>query len=163
MNRKGVFVDSLFFLVMMFAVAIGLVIAWIGTKAVLDGLMGAPVDTTIKTTLTTPFYRLDSVWDGVFVMLIVGVSLAILVTSYVLASNPAFFFIFLLIVSLFGVMSGYFANAYEIFESDALVSPAASSFPGTSFIMENYLYYVIVLVVLMVIVFFAKPRDAGTF
>lgn len=163
MNRKGVFIDSIFFLVMMFAVAVGLVIAWIATKAVLDGLQGAPIDPTITAEVTTPFYRLGTVWDGVFVVLIVGVSLAILVTSYVLSSNPAFFFVFLLIISLFGIMAGYFANAYEVFESEPLLADGVNDFPATNFIMEHYLYYVIVLVVLMVIVFFAKPKDLGAY
>lgn len=162
MNRRGVFVDALYFLVMIFAVGIGLVMAWMVLDETLTAIAGAPVEQAAKDLVTVPLSRMDTVWDWTFLVILIGVTVAIFITSYVVASNPVFFFIFLLCVSLFGVMAGYFANAYELIESDAQITAAASAFPITSFILEHYLYYVLLLVCAMVIVFFAKPSGATT-
>jgi hypothetical protein len=105
--------------------------------------------------------RMDNVFDYGILTLFVGVLISLLITSYVLQTNPALFFIVVLVVGIMGAVAGYFSNAYNTFINDSTFTTISSNFPVTNFLMNNYLIIVIITVFLMLIVFFAKPNEGG--
>lgn len=99
--------------------------------------------------------RYENVFDGVFLTLLIGVIISLLGASFLLRSNAVVFFIMLLVVTILAGLSGYLANAFSQVTTDSVLS--MDKFPITDFVMSNYLGFVVVMIFLMLVVFFAKP------
>lgn len=154
--------DSILYTVMLFVIAVALVIIFvaydnIATAITQQGL----IDASISADFETGKDNFSSTWDYTFLTVFIGVLIGVIIISYVLATNPVYFFIFIFIVVILGGLAGYLANAFSEIILDPVLGASAANFPIMSFILENYLLFIVVTVMLMVITFFAKPQEAG--
>lgn len=162
MNKRGVIQDTIYFTIMLFVIAITLLVIYVAYDNISDALQGnSQIPQDDKDRFTEGADEFPSTWDYVFLTIFIGVVLGVLIISYVLATQPVFFFIFMFVVIVLGALAGYIANAFDEIILDPVLGASALSFPILSFIMSNYLLFIVVVVMLMLIVFYAKPNQGG--
>lgn len=103
----------------------------------------------------------STVWDYTFLTIFVAVVVGALILSYVLRASPALFFLVLIVVVLVGILAGFLSNAFGEIAAEADLSASYTQFPIMSFILNNYLLFIVVVAFLMMFVFFAKPVEQG--
>ena len=100
--------------------------------------------------------RLDYV---VFVILI-GLTLAIIVTGWLVGGNPIFAWIYFIVLVIFVAVSSVLSYTWNELSNKAIFGTlAADSFPITDFILQNFPSIMAVIGFIGMIVMFAKPSD----
>lgn len=162
MNKKGVISDAILFTIMLFVVAIGLITVYVAYDEI-DSALSAQdqIPQEEKDRFSEGADSFQSTWDFVFLTAFIGVVVGVLVISYMLATQPVFYFVFMFVVVVLGALAGYIANAFDTIILDPVLGASALGFPIMSFIMSNYLIFIVVMVMLMLIVFYAKPNQGG--
>lgn len=162
MSKRGVISDAILFTIMLFVVSIGLLVVYVAYDEI-DGALSAndQIPQADKDRFSDGATGFPSTWDFVFLTVFIGVIVGVLIISYLLATQPVFFFVFMFIVVVLGALSGYIANAFDSIILDPVLGASAANFPIMSFIMSNYLIFIVVMVMLMLIVFYAKPNQGG--
>lgn len=164
MNKRGVISDAILFTIMLFVVSIGLIVVYIAYDSINVALSGNDqIPQEDKDRFDEGSDAFPTTWDYVFLTVFVGVVAGILIISYLLATQPVFFFVFMFVVVVLGALAGYIANAFDEIILDPVFAASALNFPIMSFIMSNYLLFIVVTVMLMLIVFYAKPNTDGGF
>lgn len=98
-------------------------------------------------------------FDGSFALAIVILTSAIVISAYVLDTNPAFFVISIILLVLVIVIGALFGNIYSELQNQLDLTPTISSMPITNLIMNNLLLYAIILGGLVLITLYAKVRN----
>lgn len=164
MSKRGVISDAILFVILLFVVSIGLLTVYIAYDSIAGALeLNDQIPQEDKDRFSDSSDAFPTTWDFVFLTVFIGVIVGILIISYLLATQPVFFFVFMFVVVVLGALAGYIANAFDEIILDPVFSASALNFPIMSFIMSNYLLFVIVTVMLMFIVFYARPNEAGGF
>jgi len=161
-RKRGVISDAILFTIMLFVVSIGLLVVYVAYDEI-DGALqdNSQIPQEEKDRFAEDAAKFPSTWDFVFLTAFIGVVVGVLVISYLLATQPVFFFVFMFVVVVLGALSGYIANAFDEIILDPVLGASALNFPIMSFIMSNYLIFIVVMVMLMLIVFYAKPNQGG--
>ena len=154
--------DATLFVIMLFVLSIAFMVVYIAYDNISDAIQdNAIIDQDIADRFTEGADGFASTWDYVFITIFIAVVIGVLIISYVLATQPVFFFVFTFLVIILGALGGYIANAFDELILDPVFSGASANFPIMSFVMSNYLLFVVVVVMLMLIVFYAKPNQGG--
>ena len=153
--------DLVYFVGALFVIAIVIITGYVA----FDGLYtGINESTTIaqehKNFLKGQFDRYENL-DYSFLFIFVCVFIAILLLSWILATYPAMFIVFFFMVIILSGLAGILANAWIDISADTVLGAAMTNFPIMSFIMENYLLFIAITTITMIIVFFAKPNNGG--
>jgi len=94
--------------------------------------------------------------------MIFAMGLSILITNFLVKSNPAFFIIYLFVVIVAIIASVYLSNQYETFMTNEIIGTSLSEFTGASFIMLNLpLWTTVIGVFGMIFLFAGILRDRG--
>lgn len=165
MSKRGVISDAIFFTIMLFVVSVGLLVVFMSYDALDQALSSNDqISNSTAERFSEGASEFPSTWDFVFLTAFIAVVVGILVISYLLATQPVFFFVFMFIVIVLGGLAGFIANSFDTIIVDleeASGLALSSGFPIMTFIMSNYLIFVVVMVMLMLIVFYAKPNQGG--
>jgi len=152
--------DAFLYTALFFMVAVAVIIVYIAFDGINDAIQANDdINADIKGKMSTMSDRYPDTWDYGLLTVFIGLVIAILLLSWVVASNPGLFFLFMVVVVLIAGFAGYLANAFSEIILDPVIGAAATEFPITSFILTNYMVFVVVMIFLMLIVFFAKPNE----
>lgn len=96
--------------------------------------------------------------DYVFLTILIGLTLAILITSWFIAGNPIYAFIFFIVLIIAVFIGVIMANVWDDFGIKApIFNTAKNAMPITNHILNNLPYYISIIGILSLIVMFAKP------
>lgn len=98
------------------------------------------------------------VFDQMFALFLVVLWIALIVTTYLIDTNPAFFVIVFIMLVITFIIGMELSNEYEEFTSEDDLSASAANFPMTNWIMGHFLEIVIVMVISGVITLYAKQQ-----
>lgn len=159
MNKKGVFQDGLVILTGFFLLAISIIVIYAATDITNTAFQEQEL-LTDNTKEHFDDFNTDfpSVFDWAFVTIFVGLVLAGMVLSYVVPANPLIFVFMLIVTIVVASLGGFISNAWDSSTTDGLMATSASSFPMMNFIMDNLLTLIVVIFILMLIAFYAKPE-----
>lgn len=150
--------DALLYGVLIFMIAVSLVVIFLVFSSFNDAVQSADqFSASNKAQLQTQVTAFPNVWDYTFLTVFFGVIIALCILAWVLDTQPALFFVLVIVIGVFGGIAGYLANAFEELILDPFLSASAANFPIMSHVITNYLFYVIGMMFLMLVVFFAKP------
>lgn len=162
LGKRGFIVDSILMIVLLFMIAIAAIIIYFFMGQMNDVVQNAAdFNANAKTQMSNATNRMDNVFDYNVLVLFIGVFSALLITSFVLRTNPLLFSIVLLVVAFIGAVAGYLSNSYAEVTTGTTFAATATNFPVTNFLMNNYLVLTVIVMFAMMIVFFAKPNDGG--
>lgn len=154
--------DLIYMVVMLFLIGLFVIVGYIGFSEMNNAFSNSTlIPQEQKDFFSGQFERYENL-DYTFLTIFICIVIAVLLISWVLATYPAFFVVFFFLVILLSALAGVLANTWiDITTEHEILGIAASNFPITSFIIQNYLIFIMVTAVLMILVFFAKPNDAG--
>ena len=97
--------------------------------------------------------RLDYIVLGVMI----GSIIALIITSWFIAGNPMFVFIYLIVIVIGVIMGAVLSNVWEAFTMSGQFGTTITSFPISNHVIGFLPYYVAVMGVIGLVVMFAKP------
>ncbi len=162
MNRRGnAFQNLIIIIVFIGVLALFLPIAF---KIVTD------LDTSLQSTegIPTEFKdsssnfqgRFTTIWDGLFLFLLVVGYVGLFITAFSSDSKPVLFLFVALGMTLMVFVIPFIANAYASLEAQPEIASSAAAFTIVPFVMTNYLLLSIVMIFTVLIAFFARRTSA---
>ena len=167
-NKSGNIPDILMFMVILFAVVIFLVIlyyVWTQLSPEFNTALGGVMpegdtkysinDTSQQVTESTLTF------DSMMPLLITGLLVMVLVSAFMVRSHPVFFFISIMILAIFIVLSVIFSNVYQTITDDSEISTTSSDFSITNLFMDKLPYIILIVSVLTFIILWGKPGGSS--
>jgi len=99
-----------------------------------------------------------SLFDGIFIFMLVGFWIAAIIFAFLVDTHPIFLVISIILIIFILAASAYISNTYgEIIGDDAFAA-SANNFPMSNFVMLHLLETILVIVISIVIALFAKDQ-----
>lgn len=163
MNKKGDVSDGITFIVIVFFLAIGLLIAGFANTKIYNAIHDTALnqsDAAATITTSLDYINTTGIQRGfvfIFAFLIIGMMLS----SFLVRVHPAWIFLYILFLAFAVIITIPLANTYQaIIEAPALADYAAKQTMMT-FIMQHSVTILIASVILSWIILFAKPLEGG--
>jgi len=102
--------------------------------------------------------KFPTVMDQTFAILVGLLWLALIVTSFLIDSHPAFFVVTVLILLIVFFVAMELSNYFEEFMDDAEMSGFAAQFPITNWLMNNLLIVIVVMGLSAGVALYAKSQ-----
>lgn len=149
--------------IIIFVMSTGLFITFFVGKSMadvfldLDIIKNSPeaVDTLEET------YTVIGTFDYVILAIFMGLTIGILVTSWFVAGNPLFMFVYFMIGAIMVIVNAALSNAWETMTSIPIFGGQISSFPISNFLVTQSPYITSAILFIGMIVMFAKPALWG--
>lgn len=165
MNRRGSAQDVLLIGVLLFAFGVGFLILHLVGVQIYSGLLNV---TAIQSSAATvevlqasqsQLAKLD-LW---FLAVFIGLTLALIITSWFISTNPLFIALYVIILIIAVVVSMVLSNAWETVSQRPVFAASVSAVPMTNHVLSYLPYYISVIGMIGCIVLFAKPgfRQGG--
>ena len=158
-NKKGGIPDLIYILVVFVIVAIVTVVSWKIYKLLDDNVQGSNLYSAegkaISSNLRTRFV---SVNDNAFLIIFVGLIIAVVAGAWFIIVHPALYWVSIPILAFIIFLSAIYANVFNNFATSVFSSEIAD-FPIISFVMQNYVYFFTFIVMIVAIALFAKSRS----
>lgn len=161
-NKKGI-ADTIVILVTLFSLAITIIVAiYLSSELktrltpVLNEQDPSNVSTTaLNNTLDAGIKYYDIIFVSMFVISVLGM----VITSFLFYAHPVFVVIYI-ILSIGSIISSVFvSNIFETISSNSVFVSSLSSIPMTVWIVQNLPLLTAVLVMISIIVIYAKPTS----
>jgi F0F1-type ATP synthase assembly protein I len=162
-HRKDQISEIAFIMFTLASIAICLVLA-----AYMYNMIGSEISSTdIATNESTAAYqKFDTAWsilDGGMVLVVIGLTLGLIVTSFLIPTHPVFFIIniigFIVLVFIGAVYSNTFSDIVEADQD--MYNTTTTYFSYTGWMMSNMPYIAAALVFVASIVMYGKGKSEG--
>lgn len=151
--------DSILIVVWIFVLAVVMVFAYGLYKDFNADIQADPdIDTQAKTTAGNLETNYAPVFDQMFAIFIAVLWIALIVTTYLIDTNPMFFIIVLIMIVITFIIGMELSNQFEEFADEDDLSAAAAGFPITTWIMSHILQILIAMVLSAAITLYAKQE-----
>lgn len=161
-NKKGGIPDLIYFIVIIVVVSIITVVSWKIYKLLDDNVQGSNLYSQqgkdISSNLRSRFVAVN---DNAFLIVFVGLIIAIIVGAWFLSVHPALFWISIPILAFLIFLAAIYANVFNNFVSTEMFSNEIADFPMISFVMQHYVYFITFIIMIVAIALFAKSNKEG--
>ena len=156
-KRGNLGLDSILIVVWLFVLAVVMVFCYnIYTEFNTDIQADDDISAQAKTTSSSLQANYAPVFDQMFALFIAVLWIALIVTTYLIDTNPTFFIIVFIMIVIIFIVGMELSNEYEELSEDDDLSNAASDFPFTNWIMDHILQILIAMVISAAITLYAK-------
>lgn len=158
-SKKAFLGDAIFLVAFLFLMSIVVIVGWFALSKVNDSWQNSTeLPTESRTIMSNWSGRYVSVFDWFIAIVFIGLVIALMISAYLLRSNPVFAGIALLILFITIGIAMRVSNAYRSFISSEGIAEYAVSFNITNTIMDNLPKFLLFILVIFVIVLYAKGR-----
>lgn len=160
-SKKGFgFGEAIMLLIVVFLFAILSVTMYSVYSGVNDDLQADPdLSATAKDKLQDLDDRFPATMDGAFALIFGLLFLVGIIASLMFDSHPAFMVVIILLMIFLMIAGGFISNSWDEFVVDNSVSSFSSSFPYTSYIMNNLMLIIGVTMITFGGVIYFKQRN----
>ena|SRR3990167_2612922 len=163
MSKKGTVQDVAVATVMFFAVVILFFVVTYSYGAFVDKAIN---NTNINSSDTSVQAFQDSKTlterlDYVAVVLLFGLTLAIIITGWFVGGNQLFAFIYFIVLVILIAVSAVFSYVWNQVSTKAMFAVTLTKFPVSDFILQNFPMFITVIGFIGMMVMFAKPYFEG--
>lgn len=160
-EKKGDLPDMLVFLVTLWILAIGLFIFAYITPTITNALGDAGLNSSVEG--TNAINSLSDIGTVTiqrgFFFLFVGLSISVMVTSFLSRTHPIFLFLYILFLATTIVLATYLGNAYQQLVEIPLFAETLQSQTLINLVMDNILIIVLSIGALSFIIVFSKFKS----
>lgn len=158
--KKAFIGDVMTIIVFSFILGIVILIGWLLLSSFNTQFQTTPsVGSAAQSIVQTANDKYINLWDGLFGVLLIGMSLAAAISAYFVDTHPIVFALCLIILAVFIIASAAISNAYSGVEASAAFSSVATSFRLMHYILNNLGMYALVEGALISIALFTKARQ----
>lgn len=163
MNRKGTVQDVGVAMVFFFVAVILFFVVTYAYDTMIDKITLTPGINSSQVTIDAfeDSQDLTNRLDYVAVVLLFGLTLAIIITGWFVAGNQLFAFIYLLVLIILIIVSAMLSYVWNIISSNATFTATLTKFPISDYILQNFPIFVTVIGFLGMMVMFSKPYFEG--
>lgn len=159
-TKKGSLIDMVVLPAMLFLV----IIVWISAGTFLDKVTtqlnssGIITSNETRDQLVNTNDRYPSLFDNLFMFLMIGMSLAVIALAFAVDSHPALYLFSLFLLVVLVVLNMMIANVYSDVTSQGEISVTASEFNLSDFAMTKLPIFMIVISIVVAVVTYAKNQ-----
>jgi|TARA_Y100000310_G_scaffold341928_2_gene442890 hypothetical protein len=157
-SKKGNLQDLIVIPVFLFIIAFSFVLGFYIYGEMNTEIQASDMTTTAKSVFGDNYATYNSVFDNIFLFIMVGLGLTVVVSSFFIRAHPIFYFVSLIVYAFITMISAILSNAYEELIGTTLAA-AGASFPIIDHLMSNFPYYMMGLSFVVAIVLYAKRGD----
>lgn len=162
MNKKGFF-DYIYLVVFIVVGFIALIVYGVSSGNILEGLNSTDViaNNSYAQDIMNDIEAQNDSNDGLFVIMVFGLVVAILITLYYLRSSPAFFIIGLigLVVVLF--LAIFFKDVFnDVINASPEFSDEADNLDKSSFLFEYLPVFILIVVSVFLIILYVRKEGS---
>ena len=151
MSKKGFIFDYMYFVIMMFVLAIVLATIYFA-MSVTNTSLSEQLTGESKEIVDNYESKNAEMTDWLFGLMFFGVFIALIIIAWSLRTYPILAGVMFLLMIITGILGVHFANAYYDFSSDTVLSAKVHNLTVTQLIMEKYPYIVVGLGFIFIIV-----------
>jgi len=154
--------DVIFIEVILFVIAIGFFVIKFTADTIITSMVAIPSINSSSSTVAVFQGTQDKVTDNLDMLvmgLFIGLTLALIITSWFIGGNPIFAFIYTIIVIIAVVLSTVLASTWQNITTAAVFGTTVSGMPITNHLISWLPLYVAIIGFIGLIVMFAKPRE----
>lgn len=162
-TKKGDVTDMLIFLVAIIVLAIGLFIFAYIIPQISDGLRGAGMNSSTEgegAISSLNNFGTVTIQRGFF-LLMVGLIISTMITSFLTRTHPIFIFIYILFLAVTIFVGTYLGNMYETFANNPVFADTLASQTIINAVMTNLIKIIIGVGALSIIIVFSKFSSFG--
>lgn len=161
-SKRGWFAQAIIGIVILFALGIVYALTFMAQKTINDEIQ---LDDTLsnesKVTMQNTTTAYPSTFDSAIGFVSVIIWIIILGLAYKGASNPLFVVVAILVISALGFVGIILGNVWSELDADNDLNTYTSEFPITSFLLGNFLTYVLILLFSGVMVYMFANGGLG--
>ena len=162
-GKKGDITDPLIFLVTIFVFAVILSVIIFLVPQIFGGLEDAGLNNTAEARSsieTMKSFGSTTLQNGFF-LLVIGLIMATLISSFLVDRHPIFLFLYILILGITVFVGVYLANAYDTLRNTDALSGVLATQGLMNSVMDNLIVIIIGMGVLSIVITFSRFRGAG--
>lgn len=145
-NKRGYMAQLVISIVFLFVLGLVFVATYMAQSQINSELqLDTEMDSGSKAVLQQQTNAMPDVFDSGLILIAVILFIVVLALAYNASASPVALVAVILIISALGFASMFISNAWDDFSNDADFSTYTAGFPFTSFLLENFLIYVLVL------------------
>jgi len=145
MKKKGYIQDFLFFGIIILIIAVVFISVNLLLKEINTNIQGSDMSSNAKDMMSEQTGGFAVVYDNIFIMVFFMFILGIIVSYYVIQTNPALFFPIAFIFAFILVVFAITGNVFDKFNDDPTIASSADEFEGTSWIMGHIVEIMVIL------------------
>jgi hypothetical protein len=159
-NRKGFIGDALTVVIFAFILGLTIMIGWLVLSSWNSKVQESPNMGAVAQSLTQiQTNKYPGLWDGLFGVIFIGMSLAAAISAYFIDTHPIVFALILIMLAVFIMVGAVLSNSYASVEAAAPFNTFASSFRLMHYILNHLGAYVLIEGALIMIALFTKARQ----
>jgi hypothetical protein len=156
-GKKGSISDGIFYVVALFVIAI----IFIFSAKVLNDInekvqIGDIISGEGKQLVAASNANFTTVMNNSFLMIFVGLIIAIVVGAYFIKVHPALYWISIPIMAFVIWLAAIYGNIFQAIMTTTEFSATADNFTIITFIFNNYVYFITGVVLLLALALYAK-------
>lgn len=166
LNKRGAIGDIFWVIAILFIIAIFYIIMRaIYTEIkpeLLDALVGEGPDAHNRSAIPLEVIdRTINAQDYLFAFLLFGFFIFMIISSVLIDSNPAFFFVGLIMIAITLIVAPIFANTFTELTAEDELATAKEDFPVTTWIFDHYPTVIIAMGAIVAVVLYGKFGTGG--
>jgi len=159
-SKRGFLLDLISFGIILFAMAIVVVSIFHSLDTFNTQWQASPnIPQVSKDIVGVQADRFVGVWDGWFVIAVLGYAIALIILAFSIKSHPVFAMLGLIIMVIFGIIAVKLSNAFDSFGSSSGIASSADKFVFTTFVINNLPFIVILFGILFIVILYAKTKN----
>lgn len=139
-NKKGSILDFFYIMAMLFMTGICIFVAHIIINTADDTGVFADVEEAQAAVNVTKSTILN--FDNMMLFIIIGLSLAVIVSAAAVMNHPATFIITFILLCIAVTVAGVVSNTFWTFADSSQISTTAAAFPKITFIFDRLPFYI---------------------
>ncbi len=159
-NKKGIVVDAIFLIVVVFMFAFMAVIGYLVMSKFNDSMQGDKQAPDLAKSMSQKFTsRYVALFDYGFLTLLVLLFVVTLVSGMMFETHPAFYVISFLLMVFLVIVMAVFGNTFYDFRNNSNIAPYASQFVIIPFVMDHFVAILVVLLMVISVVTYARMQN----
>ena len=161
-NKKGGLTDGIFLVLALFALAVIYLFSYVMFSQINTEMQNSDIiSAQAKTNANSIMDRYASLFDNIFLFILVGLGIAVVAGAWFIPSHPALFWFSIPVMAFIIWISGLYANIFTEIKNNAEVVTYAADMPITIFVFQNYVIIITVYILLLSLALYAK-RSVGS-
>ncbi len=159
-SKKGFIGDVMTIVIFMFVMSLTILVGDLVLSSWNTQVQNTPsMGSTAQTLTQNQTSGWINLWDGLFGVIFIGMSLAAAMSAYFIDTHPIMFVLVIIMLAVFIIASGAIANTYYGIETATGFSSFSLSFRLMHYIMNNLALYCLLEGALIGIALFTKARQ----
>ncbi len=159
-NKKASTTDAIFWIILLFVMGLFIPIGYQIVQSVNDGFQGVSDDLQNHSNSKKIMGDLNNdfgpLFDGIFLMIFVGMGIVSIIFAMLIRSSPAFYFVAIIVMVVIIFVGAILANQYATYSETPVIAAVAANFPMMNFIFDHFILIILTFVGLLSIVIWAK-------